>query len=182
VVQKRERPSTTGATVCSVPIGTVSLISLVYFFFFTAAPRTDVVLVWAGLSLFGILFLPLGLWDLLSPGSAYNKFRRSSTTVQAKVVGYRREEREAALKVEPEDYMDGDYHTFYFVEVQFDAVRSGAAVEQVTLEADASEELWKRLRRPGTEVTVRYAREDPRVALLEGEKGFDSSSTVPPTP
>ena len=65
----------------------------------------------------------------------------------------------------------GDFD-MYMVLVQFDAVRSGADLEQVTLVAQVSRELWKCLSRRGTEVTVRYATEDPSIALLEGEAGF----------
>jgi hypothetical protein len=62
--------------------------------------------------------------------------------------------------------------TQHYVAVRFDAVRPGSPVAQVTLNAGVSEWLYYRLPQ-GTTVKVRYATEDPRIALLEGERGFD---------
>jgi hypothetical protein len=116
--------------------------------------------------LIGILMLVSVLRALRSPRSSHNVFRRSSTTVRAKVL-----ERKTETHTSWDEYTGTSTYRIYKVIVRFDAVRSGAAVEQVTLEARVSKRLYDRLS-PGTEVTVRYATEDPCLAFLEGEAEF----------
>lgn len=154
-VQKRRKTFMAGVHVFFVVVGIVSLMSVVSAISLFIRGKASILALFSPFSLFGIPLAIMALWALLSPGSAYNVFRRSSTTAPAKVLGRYTKKH--------------DEGTDYWVTVQFNAVRPGGAVEQVTLKAQVSKRFYDRLH-PGTEVTVRYATEDPCITFLQGEE------------
>jgi hypothetical protein len=164
-LQKRRKPFTSlGLFVIFVVVGMVA--GVIYLINVVTDTRSDLPLT----LLLAICALSVGLygllWELRSPRSSQNVFRRSSTTTQVMILSRHTE----THTWEPENGGTVTRTTYYAI-FHFDAVRPGRAVEQVTLKAKVSKKLYDRLL-TGTKLTVRYASEDPCVALFEGELGF----------
>ena len=131
-------------------------------------------IVWVGISaasgapkvpwLFGLIALPgaaalaIGLWSWLAASSARNVFLRSM--------------KEAVGTVEDLDKKEhrGEYgkEYKYFVTVLFEADDANMGTRVIALKAQVAHSSWKGMKR-GDTVGIRYATEDPRIALIEGE-------------
>jgi hypothetical protein len=112
-----------------------------------------VVILLAGSALVG---LPLRNW--FSPRSARNVFRRSMREATGTVVRTYREERE--------DSYGSSYK--YFVTVRFKADHAKLGTRVISVKFQVPSRRWKKIKSGGT-VGIRYAAEDPTIALIEGE-------------
>jgi hypothetical protein len=116
----------------------------------------------SGLVLAGPLALAIGAIAIGAAAMIYGALRRNATQVFLKAATTTEA---TVLDCDTQEYEDaygGKSHT-YHVTVRFDA--NG---KQMTLKAKVGGELYGRLEQ-GQTISMRYAKDDPRIALLEGE-------------
>ena len=65
------------------------------------------------------------------------------------------------------DYKEGRYYT-YHVTVRFEAEDAKLGTREMVLKVEVSSGIWRGLR-VGQSVRIRYAAEDPRIALFQWE-------------
>ena len=100
------------------------------------------------------------------PARRTGSLNRKSATAKAMIVDRRMEkELNASLLM---DMLIPVAHTDYYVVFEFDAAQAVRARGIMRLEAQVGKDLYERLA-PGTTVNVRYAVQDPRTVLLDGE-------------
>ncbi len=99
--------------------------------------------------------------DLFMTIAKRNRFDEASTTAQVVVKDHRVTEHRSS----------GETTYTYEMLVQFDAYGTDGATRTVTLRTLVTKDLFdKILTRPPS---IRYSQEDPRIAVLEGEKYFE---------
>jgi hypothetical protein len=112
------------------------------------------------LSLAGVALLGWGAWIWKWPASRRNVYLRSMKETTGTVKG-------AAIRQHTDEY--GNVYFRYYVTVWFDAETGEDEVRRVAVRARLKERIWSSVAVTESEVTVRYASEDPTIALIEGE-------------
>ena len=114
----------------------------------------------AGVVIFlaGAALVGLALRNWFSPTSARNVWRRSMRETTGTVARTYREERE--------DSYGSSYK--YFVTVVFKADHAGEGTRVTSLDFQVPQRRWKEME-SGKSVGIRYAAEEPTIALIEGE-------------
>jgi hypothetical protein len=110
------------------------------------------------LILAGLGPLAWALWNWLSPTSRRNRFLRSMKETSAIV-----DDRSGARISD-----DVTRQANYYVTVSLQADDGQGGSRDILLELEVTRRIWNSLA-SGTIVTIRYAGEDPRIALIEGE-------------
>jgi hypothetical protein len=110
------------------------------------------------LILAGVVLVACALWTWLAPWSARNVFLRSMKETVGTV--------EDLDKKEYRGEYGKEYR--YFVTVLLEADDANMGTRMITLKVQVAHSSWKGMKR-GDTVGIRYAAEDPRLALIEGE-------------
>ena len=102
------------------------------------------------------------MWSFIFPASDYRTFRRSAAQSEGLVINRYIEERTY--------WEDGhqEVERYYHLVFEYDIKVSETATEKNILDALVKPAFYKR-HEIGTKVLVHYAREDPRLAYLDGE-------------
>ena len=108
---------------------------------------------------FGIVVILYSLIPLVDPMSARNQFLKSSEQAVAEVI--RRDFVEG-----PDSYM-GRYRYYYLV-LEFQVLKPDSEPIRMILKAKVNQNLYNKFQ-TGDRITVRYAKDDPCIALIEGE-------------
>jgi hypothetical protein len=107
----------------------------------------------------GLALTIVALWSLFGKQSDYHKFQRSAASSLGKVL-------RRYIKSPGDEY---DLPSGYTIVFEFKAKLPSSETQYRVLEAEVSPSFYSRMQ-PGSEMMVHYAREDPRIAYLEGEK------------
>jgi hypothetical protein len=108
----------------------------------------------------GVALLGRGLWVWKAPASRRNVYSRSMRETTGTIKG---------VWVDEHEDRYGRVHFRYYVTVWFDAGSEQDGVRRVALKAHLKERIWRAVAAADKEVAVRYAAEDPTIALIEGE-------------
>jgi membrane protein implicated in regulation of membrane protease activity len=109
-------------------------------------------------TLVGAALVAWSLWRWLSPTSARNRFRTSHRQTAGTVIGL--DKKEGHSEYGP------DWR--YYVTVLFGADDANAGTRVLALKAEVAHRIWKGTKH-GDTVAIRYAPQDPRIALIQGE-------------
>jgi hypothetical protein len=107
----------------------------------------------------GIGLIGWVLWNLLSPTSDRNVFLRSLESTSAEVV--------RKYSEEWRDSYGGTYYTYHMV-LDFRAYKTGTDSINIRLDARVKKEIYNRYK-SGASISIRYAKDNPRIALVGGE-------------
>jgi hypothetical protein len=108
--------------------------------------------------LLGVVIIALALRSWLAPSSARGMLRRATKETVGMV--------DRLQKVKGDDDYGPKYK--YFVTVRFEADEPETGTRVIALTARVARHIWKGMEIGGT-VGIRYAAEDPRIALIGGE-------------
>jgi hypothetical protein len=108
----------------------------------------------------GAGLLGLGLWMIVSPSSRRNIYRRSMRETTATSKG-------AFVDERTDEY--GRVHFSYYVTLWFEAETDRGSVRYMALRPRVNKRIWSSMAGADRQVRVRYAAEDPTIALIEGE-------------
>jgi hypothetical protein len=109
-------------------------------------------------TLVGVALVAWGLWSWLSPTSTRNLFLASHRQTDGTVTGLDKKK----------SHSDYGPNYRYYVTVLFEADDANAGTRVIALKAEVIHRIWKGMKR-GDAIGIRYAPQDPRIALIQGE-------------
>ena len=151
----RKKPVSRNLVLLSIPAGIV-LLGIGIAGLSGIMPWLNLACMNVACTLAGVVLVASVLWTWLAPSSVRGVFRRTAKEVVGTVAGFSREERHG--------HYGPEYK--YFVTVRFKADDPKMGTRVIQLKAQVAHHVWKGM---GKTVGIRYAAEDPRIALIEGE-------------